>query len=123
MKRPAETSTRGPAPGATAAPGRRELGLIGLILSDLRAKADWCYEDDRLPALLKALLTDGTAAMLNYRLMQWSRRHGLIVLEMMFNKLNAVFCGCIIGRGAEFGPGFVLIHSTGVVINGNVRGR
>ena len=31
-------------------------------------------------------------------------------------------CNCIIGRGAEFGPGLVLIHSTGVVINGSVRG-
>jgi serine O-acetyltransferase len=41
---------------------------------------------------------------------------------MIFNKLNAVFCNCIIGRGAEFGPGFVLIHATGVVINGRVRG-
>jgi serine O-acetyltransferase len=34
----------------------------------------------------------------------------------------AVFCNCIIGRGAEFGAGFVLVHSTGVVINGQVRG-
>ena len=40
----------------------------------------------------------------------------------MFNKLNAVFNNCIIGRGAEFGPRFVLIHATGVVINGDVRG-
>src|SRR5436305_9461364 len=41
---------------------------------------------------------------------------------MLFNKLNAFFCNCISGRGANFAPGFVLIHSTGVVINGNVRG-
>ena len=41
---------------------------------------------------------------------------------MIFNKLNGVCCSCIIGRGAEFGPGFVLIHSLGVVINGQVRG-
>jgi serine O-acetyltransferase len=41
---------------------------------------------------------------------------------MLFNKLNAVFCQCVIGRGAEFGPGFVLVHSNGVVINGSVRG-
>jgi serine O-acetyltransferase len=40
---------------------------------------------------------------------------------MIFNKLNAVCCNCIIGRGAEFGPGLVLIHSTGVVVNGQVR--
>jgi serine O-acetyltransferase len=36
--------------------------------------------------------------------------------------MMAICCNCIIGRGAEFGPGFVLIHSTGVVINGQVRG-
>jgi serine O-acetyltransferase len=41
---------------------------------------------------------------------------------MLFNKLNAVCCNCIIGRGAEFGPEFVLLHATGVVINGKVRG-
>ena len=46
----------------------------------------------------------------------------MVPLEMVFNKLNVIFCNCIIGRGAEFGPGFVLIHSTGVVINGGVRG-
>lgn len=80
------------------------------------------YEGERPADLARALLTDGTPAMLIYRLMQASRRHRLVPLEMIFNKLNSVFCGCIIGRGAEFGAGFVLIHSTGVVINGGVRG-
>ncbi len=60
--------------------------------------------------------------MFMYRLMQWSRRWRLVPLEMLCNKLNAIFGQCIIGRGAEFGPGFVLIHSQGVVINGSVRG-
>jgi serine O-acetyltransferase len=96
--------------------------VLKTIFRDLRCKAVWCYERDSAPALLKTLVTDGTAAMVFYRLMQWSRRHRLVPLEMLFNKLNAVLCNCIIGRGAEFGPGFVLIHSTGVVINGAVRG-
>lgn len=96
--------------------------LPAIILQDLRRKAMWCYESDHPAALLKTLVTDGTAAMILYRLMQWSRKRRLSPLEMLFNKLNAVFCGCIIGRGAEFGPGFVLIHSNGVVINGQVRG-
>src|SRR4051812_6839366 len=96
--------------------------LISLIRSDLRQKALWCYESDRWRAVAKVLLTDGTAAMILYRLMQWSRRWRLLPLELIFNKLNAVCCNCIIGRGADFGPGFVLIHSTGVVINGQVRG-
>jgi len=97
-------------------------GLFSLIASDLRAKAQWSYESTRWPAIVKTLLTDGTAAMIWYRLMQWSRRWHLAPLEMMFNKANAICCNCIIGRGAEFGPGFVLVHSTGVVINGRVRG-
>jgi serine O-acetyltransferase len=95
--------------------------LVRLIYSDLRAKAEWCYESSGWRALIKVLLTDGTAAMICYRLMQWARRWRLVPLELLFNRLNTICCGCILGRGAEFGPGFVLIHSLGVVINGNVR--
>jgi len=98
------------------------LSLRAMILSDLRAKALWCYESDRAPAIVKALLTDGTPAMILYRLMQWARRRRLVPLEWIFNRMNSMCCNCIIGRGTEFGPGFVLIHSTGVVINGAVRG-
>ena len=68
--------------------------------------------------ILKTLLTDGTCAMLLYRFMQASQRCGLTPLAMIFNKLNP----CIIGRRANFGPGFVLIHSQGVVINSAVTG-
>jgi len=93
-----------------------------IFLTDLRAKADWCYGDTRPRTLLKALLTDGTFAMGCYRLMQWSHRHRLVPLAMFWNKVNAVFGQCIIGRGADFGPAFVLVHSQGVVINGSVRG-
>jgi serine O-acetyltransferase len=93
-----------------------------IFLDDLKAKAEWCYGRADTRMLVKTLFTDGTAAMLLYRLMQCSRRWKLGPLAMFFNKLNAVCCQCIIGRGADFGPEFVLIHSQGVVINGNVRG-
>ncbi len=95
---------------------------VRLILADLRAKAAWNYERIDRTAVLKVLLTDGTPAMVWYRLMQAARRWRLTPLEMLFNRVNAIFCDCIIGRGAEFGPGFVLIHCGGVVINGTVRG-
>jgi serine O-acetyltransferase len=98
------------------------MSLLALIAADLRAKAQWCYGRSDWRTIAKTLLTDGTAAMLWYRLMQWAGRWRLVPLEMLCNKLNAVCCNCIIGRGADFGPGFVLIHSTGVVINGRVRG-
>lgn len=96
--------------------------MFRLILSDVRAKAAWCYESDSPAAVLKVLLSDGTVAMLVYRVMQWARRHRLTPLEWLCNKMNASTQGCIIGRGAEFGPRFVLIHAAGVVINGQVRG-
>lgn len=98
------------------------MNLFRLLRTDRTQKALWLYESDCASARLKVLFTDGTAAMVLYRLMQWARRWRLAPLEMIFNKMNAVFCNCIIGRGAEFGPGFVLVHSTGVVINGRVRG-
>jgi serine O-acetyltransferase len=96
--------------------------VLRSLREDLRCKARWCYESDRWPTVLKVCFTDGSAAMILYRLMQGSRKWGLTPLEMVFNKLNAICCNCIIGRGAEFGPGFVLIHSSGIVINGAVRG-
>lgn len=93
-----------------------------LFFTDLKAKAEWCYESTSWKALLKTCATDGTFAMFMYRLMQWSSRWRIVPLEMLVNKLNAVFGQCIIGRGADFGPGLVLIHSQGIVINGSVRG-
>ena len=97
-------------------------GLFGLIASDIRAKAQWIYGDVTARTILKTLFTDGTCAMIMYRCMQTSRRLHFVPLAMMFNKINVVCGQCIIGRGADFGPGFVLIHSQGVVINSAVRG-
>jgi serine O-acetyltransferase len=123
---PAHRLDRLPAPESPAdrkAPtADRRPGLFGLIASDLRAKAEWNYGRVAFATLVKVLLTDGTAAMVWYRLMQWARRWRLYPLELLFNRINTFYCNCIIGRGAEFGPGFVLIHATGVVINGEVRG-
>jgi len=99
----------------------RTEGLLGLVVSDLRAKAKWLYGGVTSGTVAKALVTDGTFAMLMYRLMQASQRRRLVPLAMLFNKLSAVFGRCIIGRDAQFGPEFVLVHSEGVVINRAVR--
>jgi serine O-acetyltransferase len=97
------------------------MNLFSLIRSDMRAKARWLYGDDSLRNVVKARLTDGSTAMVLYRWMQWAQRRHLVPLAMLFNKLN-VIGGCIIGRGADFGEGFVLVHSIGVVINTSVKG-
>lgn len=93
-----------------------------LLREDLREKARWCYQSDAPSAVAKTLATDGTSAMILYRLMQGARELRLAPLEMAFNKLNSIVNSCVIGRGADFGPGFVIVHSHGVVINGKVRG-
>ncbi len=96
--------------------------IFSLIVGDMRAKAKWVYGDLSSRAVLKAFFTDGSTAMVWYRFMQSSQRLGLKPLAMLFNKLNSVFCGCVIGRGTVFGDSFVLIHSNGIVINSKVVG-
>ena len=103
-------------------PSYKQHSLFSLLTEDVQAKSRWCYDSIHWRSIVKTLLTDGTAAMVWYRLMQWSRRRRLVPLEMLFNKLNVICCNCIIGRGTDFGPGLVFIHSTGIVINGQVRG-
>jgi serine O-acetyltransferase len=98
------------------------LNALRLLREDLREKARWCYQSDAPAAIAKTLATDGTSAMVIYRLMQGSRELHLAPLEMAFNKLNSIVNTCVIGRGTDFGPGFVIIHSHGIVINGKVRG-
>lgn len=98
------------------------MNLFSLIHSDIRAKARWLYGDAGWCNMLKARFTDGTMAMILYRWMQWSQRWRLIPLAMVFNKLIVVAGACVIGRGADFGEGFVLVHSLGVVINTAVKG-
>ena len=97
-------------------------GLSRLVIDALRAKATWNYERADWRALLRTLAADGTPAMIVYRLMQWAARRRLSPLALVLCKLNTIFSNCIIGRDAHFGPRFVLIHATGVVINGAVRG-
>ena len=96
--------------------------MFGLIRSDIKAKARWMYDSESPQAILKTLCTDGTAAMITYRFMQASQKAHFAPLAMLFNKINVCFGGCIIGRRADFGPSFVLIHSQGVVINASVKG-
>lgn len=96
--------------------------MLSLIASDVRHKAIWNYGNDTWRSRVKALVTEGTAAMILYRLMQGAGHWKLTPVEWLLNKLNTIVGGCLIGRGAEFGPGFVLIHAMGVVINGQVRG-
>src|SRR6185369_14605157 len=63
------------------------LNALRMLGEDLREKARWCYKSDDGKAIAKVLATDGTLAMVLYRLMQGSRESHLAPLEMVFNKL------------------------------------
>jgi serine O-acetyltransferase len=67
------------------------------------------------------LVSDGTTAQIFYRTMRFCQTHHLKPLACIIYRLNAAIGHAVIGRGADIGPGFVLIHSFGVVINSNVR--
>jgi|CXWL01.1.fsa_nt_gi serine O-acetyltransferase len=95
---------------------------LKLIHTDLKAKAQANYGGDGAADLLRAVASDGTPATVLYRLMQGAHRAHLTPFDTVFQKLNATLCHCTIGRGADFGPGFVIFHSDGVVINTAVRG-
>ena len=67
------------------------------------------------------LLGDGGAAQVIYRMMRFCQIHHLKPAALFLYRYNAWISHALIGRGADFGPGFVLVHSIGVVINSDVK--
>ncbi len=92
------------------------------IAKDIRFK-NICFYGKYCPrAFFKVLLSDGTSAVVFYRLNQFFRSIRLGCIGWIFLELNKLLNGCVIGRKAEFGAGFVIMHPFGVVINGEVKG-
>jgi serine O-acetyltransferase len=93
-----------------------------ILIRDLQYKRE-CYG---YPAgvvhLLRVFLSDGSSAMILYRLTRFLCRIKLGILAYPVSWINKVINGCVIGRGADFDEGFVIMHSAGVVINGAVKG-
>jgi serine O-acetyltransferase len=91
--------------------------MFDTFQADVRAKAQWCQCSP-----VRALFWDGTFATMIYRMSQWCYRHHLGPVGAIFNQLNPILTHAVIGRGADFGPGLVILHSIGLVINTGVRG-
>lgn len=92
------------------------------ITQDLQYKAECYYGKGCRNSMLKMLLVDGTSAMILYRLSQCCREKGLGLFSFLLRWFNRALNGCWIGRNAEFGAGFVIMHPVGIVINSGVRG-
>jgi serine O-acetyltransferase len=93
-----------------------------MLLADLKAKQRLYSEYGPPVGMLKIILTDGTLATVLFRLMSTLARWRLGPLALLVHLINKWINGCVIGVRARFGPGFVLIHPVGVVINSRVRG-
>lgn len=96
--------------------------MLRLLLADLRAKQALYAQYGASCSLIKAVLADGTLANALYRLQGQLVQWRLTPLALLPHWVNKWLNGCVIGVKAQFGPGFVLIHPVGVVINSAVRG-
>src|SRR5450631_1590712 len=95
--------------------------MLENLLADLRHKAQIYELPPTSRSLLRMLVNDGSAAQVMYRMMRFCQTHHLKVLAAIIYRLNALITHATIGRNADIAPGFVILHSVGVVINTNVR--
>ncbi|MEY4764748.1 MAG: hypothetical protein RI907_1421 [Pseudomonadota bacterium] len=95
--------------------------MFELLAADLRQKAKVYELPDKASSYVRMLLNDGALAQILFRSMGFCQRHGLKPLGAILYRLNAIITHATIGRDADLGPGFVILHSVGVVINTNVK--
>jgi serine O-acetyltransferase len=96
--------------------------MFDILKEDLQAKARWYAGPQGTPSLLRMLASDGTFTSILYRASRFCYHHHLGWIGAFFSQLNPILTHATIGRGASFGPGLVIVHSVGLVINTNVRG-
>ncbi len=93
------------------------------LSADMRRKHEIFSSDSGAEmSRLRLWMTDGTSANILYRGMRWAADNGMAPIAYLLQYANKLLNGCVIGIHAEFGPGFVLMHPVGVIINSKVRG-
>ena len=95
--------------------------MFSTVLEDMRRKAVWYDLKPTRKALLRMCVSDGSTAQLLYRGMRYCQTRRLKPLAMFLYRLNAGVGHAVIGRDAELGPGLVILHSLGIVINSDAR--
>lgn len=95
--------------------------MFRTLRQDLRHKAEWYELPPTLKSLLRMCLSDGSTAQFLYRAMRFCQTHHLKIVAFILYRLNVLIAHAVIGRGAEIGPGLVILHSIGIVVNSSVR--
>lgn len=91
------------------------------IRADIATKAELLYGSRGRAAVLRSLASDGSTAVIFFRLSELAYASSLAPIGFALAKTNKVLNGVVIGRGAKIGAGFVLQHPVGIVINGTVQ--
>lgn len=92
------------------------------LKADFRQKQKIFAADGAHVGMVRILMSDGTSANIIYRIMRWFAQHNLAIIAYGFQWLNKFLNGCVIGIGANFDKGFVIMHPIGIVINSKVKG-
>lgn len=92
------------------------------FIRDIQQKRQILADEGYQVSMLRTLLSDGSSANALYRLTAWLVEYKLSPFAIISLWLNRVINGCVIGAGAKFSPGFVIMHPVGVVINSKVSG-
>lgn len=92
------------------------------LKSDIKQKQQVLTDEGYQVSMLRTIVSDGTSANALYRLTGWFIKYKLAPLALISLWLNRVINGCVIGAGAKFEQGFVIMHPVGVVINSKVIG-
>jgi len=95
---------------------------VKYLKSDIKQKQQIFTNEGYQVSMIRTLLSDGTSANALYRLTSWFMAFSLSPLAIISLWLNKVINGCVIGAGAKFDKGFVIMHPVGVVINSKVKG-
>jgi serine O-acetyltransferase len=95
---------------------------VKYLKSDIKQKQQVLADEGYQVSILRTLVSDGTSANVLYRLTSWLIKYKLAPFALISLWLNRVINGCVIGAGAKFDQGFVIMHPVGVVINSKVSG-
>ena len=95
--------------------------MFSNLIADLRQKAVVYELPPTKASLFRMLVNDGSAALIMFRMMRFCQTHHLKIFAAVIYRLNALITNATLGRNADIAPGFVILHSIGVVINTNVR--
>ena len=93
-----------------------------MLKADLRYKKQFFESQGFAISKLRTLLSDGTSANVLYRMGCWFSKYHLFPFTYATLLLNKWLNGCVIGAGATFGKGLILMHPVGIVINSKVTG-